>query len=119
MYKGMTIQGVCGDGNTNTNGNGAVVWKYVDPNATGIDWAGNVDWIDMRYAEVLLNTAEAAVNLLGETVDGHAVTMDDALSAINPVRQRAGIPALTMVDRSEERRVGKEGVRTCRCRWSR
>src|SRR3546814_18014994 len=92
-------QGLCGVGNTNTNGNGAVVWKYVDPNATGIDWAGNVDWIDMRYADVLLNKAEAAVNLLGETVDGHAVTMDDAL-------------------RSEERRVGKECGSTWRSRWS-
>src|SRR3546814_19775550 len=27
--------------------------------------------------------------------------MDDALSAINPVRQRAGIPALTMVDEAK------------------
>src|SRR3546814_13311820 len=102
MYQGMTIQGLCGVGNTNTDGNGAVVWKYVDPNATGIDWAGNVDWIDMRYAEVLLNKAEAAVNLLGETVDGHAVTMDAALSANNPVIPRAGIKALTTVAEAKE-----------------
>lgn len=101
MYQNMTIQGLSGVGNTNTNGNGAVVWKYVDPKATGIDWAGNVDWIEMRYAEVLLNKAEAAVNLIGETVDGQPVTMTDALSAINPVRLRAGIPALTSVDEAK------------------
>src|SRR3546814_15608596 len=30
----------------------------------------------------------------------------------------AGQPGMTLVDRSEERRVGKECVSTCRSRWS-
>lgn len=100
-YQGMPIQGRSGVGNPNTNGNGAVVWKYVDPNATGVDWAGNVDWIEMRYAEVLLNKAEAAVNIIGEEVGGQVITMDDALAAINPVRSRAGLPALATVDEAK------------------
>jgi len=100
-YQNMTIQGLCGVGNPNTNGNGCVVWKYVDPNATGVDWAGNVDWIDMRYAEVLLNKAEAAINIIGQEVGGKIITMEDALSAINPVRLRAGLPALTTLDETK------------------
>ena len=98
MYEGMTVQGKCGMGDPNGNGNGCLVWKYVDPEATGTDWAGNVDWIEMRFAEVLLNKAEAAVNIIGKEVDGKTVTMNDALDAINQVRRRAGTSELTTVD---------------------
>lgn len=100
-YQGMTIQGLCGIGFSNTNGNGCIVWKYVDPASTGAYWSGGVDWIEMRYAEVLLNKAEAAVNIIGETVEGSVVTMADALDAINPVRLRAGLPNLTTVDEAK------------------
>ena len=95
---GMTIQGWCGIGSQMTNGNGCLVWKWVDPAATANFWAGSVDWIEMRYAEVLLSKAEAAVNLIGETVDGKTVTMEDALVPVNLIRKRAGTTQLTSVD---------------------
>ncbi|MDR2474062.1 MAG: RagB/SusD family nutrient uptake outer membrane protein [Tannerella sp.] len=100
-YQGMTVQGRCGVGWPNTNGNGCTVWKYIDPAYRGSYWGGSVDWIDMRYAEVLLNKCEAAVNIIGETVNGKIVTLNDALEAINPVRLRAGLPALTDVDEAK------------------
>ena len=98
---GMTIQGWCGMGNQTTNGNGCLVWKWVDPDATAQYWAGSVDWIELRYAEVLLTKAEAAINLIGEEVNGVTVTLQDALTPINDIRRRAGTAELTTVD--EER----------------
>src|SRR5690348_17824860 len=51
----------------------------------------------MRLAEVYLNRAESRV---------HLNKLEDALSDINIIRSRAGLPAANL--RSEERRVGKE-----------
>jgi len=47
------------------------------------------DWIVFRYAEILLNLAEAAFEL-GYTAE--------ALDAINQIRDRAGIAQLTSID---------------------
>jgi len=47
-----------------------------------------------RYGEILLNYAEAAIELGNE---------GDALNAINQIRQRAGIIALTTIDRDKVR----------------
>ena len=58
-----------------------------------------VDWIIFRYGEVLLNLAEAAYEL--------GIT-DEALDAINQIRDRAGMPSLsslTMEDIIQERDV--------------
>src|SRR3546814_15625111 len=48
------------------------------------------------------------------------VGMDTALPVFQEVREKTGCPVLTVVHepRSEERRVGKECVSTCRFRWS-
>lgn len=96
-FGGRTIQGWCGMGSQMTNGNGCLVWKYVNPYGTANWWAGDVDWIEMRYAEILLNKAEAAINIIGETVDGKTVTMADALDPVNAIRQRAGTSQLTSI----------------------
>lgn len=94
----MTIQGYCGMGSQMTNGNGCLVWKWVDPAGTPQFWAGSVDWIEMRYAEVLLNKAEAAINLIGRTLsDGSVVSMDDVLTPVNDIRKRAGTSKLTSI----------------------
>ena len=96
---GMTVQGYCGCGSQMTNGNGCLVWKYVDPNPDHPQfWSGSVDWIEMRYAEILLNKAEAAVNILGETVNGHVITMDDVVTPLNMVRKRAGTTEVSSAD---------------------
>ncbi|MCD8386407.1 MAG: RagB/SusD family nutrient uptake outer membrane protein [Bacteroidales bacterium] len=54
-------------------------------------------WIDIRYAEVLLNRAEAAIELAQNgvtSVNGHNL-LDDAMTCINDVRDRAGADLLT------------------------
>jgi len=104
-YNGMTIQGSCGIGSPRVTGNGFIVWKYQQPNSSGAYWTSYTDWIEMRYGEVLLNKAEAAVNLVGETVDGKAITMNDALEPVNDIRSRAGTTALTTLN---EERVIRE-----------
>ncbi len=80
---------------------GFYIRKYLDPRqgsgqrGTGTD----VWWIRFRYAEVLLNAAEAAFEL-GQT--------GDALGYVNQVRSRAGIAplaSLTIQDFQNERRV--------------
>jgi len=77
------------------------VMKYLDPeadNMLGFGWS-TTDYLIFRMGEILLNYAEAAFEL-GETAD--------ALSAVNDIRDRAGISQLTDIDREKirhERRV--------------
>jgi len=59
--------------------------KMLDQTITKINAVdGSVDWIEIRYAEVLMNFAEAA-NEAGNT--------DEALNALYKIRQRADIEA--------------------------
>lgn len=74
-------------GATGSSGGVGYVWrKYID--STQYSWETKTGYINMRYAEILLTYAEAKIEL-GET---------DAsvLSAINAVRARAGMPAVTI-----------------------
>lgn len=62
---------------------------------------GTLDWIDLRYAEVLLNFAEAVV-------EGNITAMEaDAAAALNEVRARVVLPPvdLTLGNVLRERRV--------------
>lgn len=54
-------------------------------------------WIEIRYGEVLLNRAEAAIELAqnGETNYGGTDMLSDAFACINDVRDRAGAILLT------------------------
>jgi hypothetical protein len=56
-------------------------------------------WIEIRYAEVLLNRAEAAIELAqnGEPVYGTVNMLQDAFVCINDIRDRAGAQLLTNV----------------------
>jgi hypothetical protein len=82
-------------------GTGFGVLKYLDEkkdNFTDRNGSGT-DWIVFRYGEVLLNYAEAAEEL------GYS---DEALWAVNELRNRAGIAPLTKIDINKirhERRV--------------
>jgi hypothetical protein len=65
------------------------------------------DFIVFRYAEILLNEAEAAFELGQNQI---------ALSAVNEIRQRAGVPARTSIDMDQIRHERKielafEGIR--------
>lgn len=71
--------------------------KYMNYNMApnqAIGWNSTQSWIDMRYAEVLLNYAEAAVEL-GD--------IGTAKTAINDIRERAGIVELEDADVTVER----------------
>lgn len=57
--------------------------KYIDPTVNAQFTRQEVPWIYMRYAEVLLNYAEASIEL-GE--------LNDAVGALNQIRRRAGMP---------------------------
>ena len=77
------------------------VRKYLDPNADNMTWFiySTTDYKIFRYAEVLLNYAEAQFEL-GKT--------GEALDAINQIRERAGVADLESIDREKirhERRI--------------
>lgn len=82
------------------NRTGFGVLKYCDE-STSISGGRSVsptDWQIFRYGEVLLNFTEAAYEL-GKT--------DEALSAINQIRDRAGVAPLTSLDRDKIRHERK------------
>lgn len=76
------------------------IMKYLDPSANNMEWLceSRTDYHIFRYAEILLNYAEAAFEL-GET--------GEALSAVNMIRDRAGVPPLSSVDREKIRHERK------------
>src|SRR3546814_11132506 len=64
------------------------------------------------YGDPAFDLAFCTTHLLLKSVWSGDVRMNEAAAAL-VAAYRAGI------DRSEERRVGKEAVRTCRTRWTR
>lgn len=97
LFNGKRVIGLCG---ISTNGDdmtrtGFYVRKYIDYNKAQSDcglYRSTESWIDMRYAEVLLNRAEAAFELSGGD------NIAEALTAINQLRDRAGASLLTTAD---------------------
>ncbi|MFA5327478.1 MAG: RagB/SusD family nutrient uptake outer membrane protein [Prolixibacteraceae bacterium] len=82
----ISINGIGGSERTMT---GFYIRKYLDYNldmSEAAGWKSTQSWIEMRYAEVLLNYAEAAFEL-GK--------IPEAKTAINQIRERAGIALLT------------------------
>jgi len=76
---------------------GFSVRKYVDPNkptAEVLENHSDQTWIEMRYAEVLLNRAEAAYELYDDGVTD-ADYLTQAYTDINQIRERAGATLLT------------------------
>ncbi|MDL2221463.1 RagB/SusD family nutrient uptake outer membrane protein [Parabacteroides sp. OttesenSCG-928-N08] len=99
-------------GTFNTSGEGAlggfVVRKWIDPSIPAADVKERYStqtWLELRYAEVLLNRAEAAYELYeeGETSVDY---LADAAQCINEVRERAGAPLL-----ASKGELTKEAVR--------
>lgn len=119
-FKSNTIQtyygGNSGQPKLNASKTGYYLSKYVNPT---VDLLNNTttshQWLYIRYAEVLLNYAEAMYNAYGAAGDplGYGMT---ALQAVNRVRTRSTMPALTDLSADafvHERRVelGFEGHR--------
>lgn len=99
LYQGKQVIGFTGPwtGGDELTRTGFYVRKYVD--YTRLQATVNLNtsvqpWIDLRYAEVLLNRAEAAVEL-GNT--------GDALADINLIRDRAGAPLYGSIDLTKVR----------------
>lgn len=73
---------------------------------------GVQSWIDIRYAEVLLNRAEAALELAQHGVTSYAgKDMNaEALDCLNKVRSRAGATLATAADLTSEEIVNERGT---------
>lgn len=67
------------------------IMKYLDPTADNMIWfcESRTDYLIFRYAEILLNFAEAAYELGKE---------NESLDAINQIRKRAGIAELGSIN---------------------
>src|SRR2546430_689633 len=71
--------------NWNGGYSGYYIRKFIDPSINAQFTREQVPWIYFRYAEVLLNYAEASIELN---------ELGDALNALNQIRRRAGMPDL-------------------------
>ncbi len=67
--------------------------KYANESlANLISQASEQSWLDIRYAEILLNRAEAALELVALGITSHAgisSLQNDALNVVNKIRKRA------------------------------
>jgi starch-binding outer membrane protein, SusD/RagB family len=99
---------------TNINGvaggiSGFSVKKYLDPNKAAADIGNNrsdQSWIEIRYAEVLLNRAEAAYELYaaGQGANYQTIALDD----VNAIRDRAGATLATLANLTSVDTIRKE-----------
>jgi hypothetical protein len=88
----LIIIGMNGLGGIERGTSGFYIRKYIDtslPQSLSYEWHSTQSWIEMRYAEVLLNYAEAAIEL-GD--------VQDSKTAVNLIRERAGIALLNDAD---------------------
>lgn len=95
---GTTPTPVVGTGNSNFNSLCFWLKKWTDPvsDITLIrDWTSRTSWLDLRLGEVILNYAEAAFEL--------GKPDNEALDAVNQIRNRAGMPLLVTIDRAKIR----------------
>jgi hypothetical protein len=89
LYRGMTIVGKSGVGLTRQSCvTGFLLRKFLNP-AYDPTSSSNVSspWLEMRYAEMLLIRAEAAIEL---NALGDGSLMNDALTQLNRIKARAG-----------------------------
>ena len=77
---------------------GFLIRKYLNPAQENTNWnQSSQNWIDIRYAEVLLNRAEAAAELLDAGIAADPAGdnyREAAFDCINRIRERAGASLL-------------------------
>ncbi len=92
-YKGMPVVGdqAYFHASVGIADTGFGIMKYLDPTANNMKWLmeSRTDYSIFRFAEILLNFAEAAYEI-GKS--------NDALNAVNRIRERAGIADLQSID---------------------
>lgn len=74
--------------------NGYYVKKYMEPDIAGQYFQNQNTWIEFRYAEVVLDYAEACIEL-GDVEEG--------ITAVNMIRNRAGLPDRVTSDQAQAR----------------
>ncbi len=77
---------------------GFSIRKYLvptKPTSEVLENRSDQTWIEMRYAEVLLNRAEAAFELYQSGAANSGTMQQDAFTTINAIRERAGATLLT------------------------
>lgn len=100
---GTTMKPIGASGTFNnsysSNGvSGFFIRKYLNPlmpTAETLENHSAQTWIEMRYAEVLLNRAEAAYELYSAGINSGVDYLQDATDCINSIRLRAGANLLT------------------------
>lgn len=95
----MKMSGKSGMVNSSSKGcsvSGFLCRKYMDETTTNVGWhQSDQSWIEMRYAEVLLNRAEAAYELYSAGVATSGVDYRSvAFQCVNNIRKRAGATEL-------------------------
>jgi len=70
--------------------------KLMDPATVGQYYNNTNTWVEFRFAEVLLNYAEACIELGG-------TDLQPGLDALNMVRNRAGLPDRVTTDQAQAR----------------
>lgn len=76
--------------------NGYYLKKFMDPATVGQYYYNTNTWVEFRYAEILLNYAEACIELGGADLQA-------GLDALNMVRNRAGLPDRITTDQAQAR----------------
>lgn len=76
--------------------NGYYIKKFIDINTEGQYYNNENAWAEIRYAEILMDYAEACIELGGSD-------LQPGLDAMNMVRNRAGLPDRVTTDQAEAR----------------
>ena len=82
--------------NWNATKTGYYLKKFMDPATVGQYFYNTNTWVEFRYAEILLNYAEACIELGGSD-------LQKGLDALNQVRNRAGLPDRVTTDQATAR----------------
>jgi len=75
---------------------GYYIKKFLDPTIAGQFFRNTTTWVEFRYAEILLNYAEACIELGG-------ADLQNGISALNLVRNRVGLPDRVTADQAVAR----------------
>ena len=110
-YEGTNTTIAAKDGtltSTDVTKTGFYIKKFMTPNKVVDYEKGETNWMVFRYAEVLLNYAEACVELGDDA---------EALRAVNLIRERAGIAPRTSINRDQVRHERKVELAFENHRW--
>ncbi len=75
--------------------------KLLDPTTAGQYFRNTNTWVEFRYAEILMNYAEACIELGG-------ADLQKGIDAMNMVRRRAGLPGRVTTDQAAARQFVRD-----------